>query len=254
MEWIPASRQDLQAPTRVNFDLLRFLLFRFVRAILLMFHFIEFDSLARFCVLFGLANGNIFTIKAKTQAVSITSFDINMDGASTPQPAPIEIYFHPGIAPGFSSPTNYPYTKIFQDDVTGKGKGNVTALPDLTVPVIIPAGSTYSFYITVANFTFGTNIWYNVGVAVGDVVASDQYIEIGEGYALGYPFLGYTQKRRWNGEIIEFDRSFATSFSKDMIQRSLTSRLNSVSRNQAMCTSLLRLRKAYLQPVNRPRQ
>lgn len=146
------------------------------------------------------ANGNIFTITAKTEAVSITSFDINMDGASTPQPAPVEIYFHPGVDPGFAS-VNFPYTKVFQDNVTGKGKGNVTELPDLTSPVTIPAGSTYSFYITVASLSFGTNIWYNTGVAVGDIVASDQYISIGEGYALGYPFLGYTPKRRWNGEL-----------------------------------------------------
>ncbi|KAL7440861.1 hypothetical protein ACHAXH_006843 [Discostella pseudostelligera] len=103
-----------------------------------------------------------------------------------------------GIDPGFSS-VNYPYTKIFQNNVTGEGKGNVTELPDLTTPVIIPAGSTYSFYITVASLSFGTNIWYNIGVAVGDIVASDELISIGEGYALGYPFVGYTPKRRWNG-------------------------------------------------------
>jgi len=145
-----------------------------------------------------IANGNIFTITAKEKAVSISRFDINIDGASTPQPAPIEIYFHPGIDPGFSS-VNYPYTKIFQDNVTGEGKGNVTELPDLTTPVVIPAGSTYSFYITVASLSFGTNIWYNIGVEVGDIVASDEFISIGEGYALGYPFLGYTPKRRCNG-------------------------------------------------------
>ena len=159
---------------------------------------IKFSSIS-FLVLYT-ANGNIFTITAKTEAVSITSFDINMDGASTPQPAPVEIYFHPGVDPGFAS-VNFPYTKVFQDNVTGKGKGNVTELPDLTSPVTIPAGSTYSFYITVASLSFGTNIWYNTGVAVGDIVASDQYISIGEGYALGYPFLGYTPKRRWNGEL-----------------------------------------------------
>lgn len=153
------------------------------------------------------ANGNIFTISAKSQAVSITSFDINMDGASTPQPAPVQIYVLPTTDPGFAS-NSYPYTKIFDENVTGKGKGNTTVLPDLATPVIIPAGSTYSFYITVASLSFGTNIWYNTGVAVGDIVASDQYISIGEGYALGYPFLGYTSKRRWNGESFDNILSF----------------------------------------------
>jgi hypothetical protein len=188
---IPASRRGSLAPTKVtSIAPLSFRLFRLRVWIL-----ITIVKLA--CIT---ANGNIFTITAKSQAVSITSFDINMDGATTPQPAPVEIYFLPTTDPGFAS-NSFPYTKIFMDNVTGKGKGNTTVLPDLTTPVVIPAGSTYSFYITVASFSFGTNIWYNTGVAVGDVVASDQHISIGEGYALGYPFLGYTPKRRWNGEI-----------------------------------------------------
>eukprot|EP00579_Thalassiosira_antarctica_P010430 CAMPEP_0201908862 /NCGR_PEP_ID=MMETSP0903-20130614/840_1 /ASSEMBLY_ACC=CAM_ASM_000552 /TAXON_ID=420261 /ORGANISM="Thalassiosira antarctica, Strain CCMP982" /LENGTH=368 /DNA_ID=CAMNT_0048443295 /DNA_START=177 /DNA_END=1283 /DNA_ORIENTATION=- len=147
------------------------------------------------------ANGNIFTIKAKSQPISITSFDINMSGPPSPNPAPLEVHFLPGIDPGYSDPQTYPYQMIFQGDIAGQGKGSVTSLPDFTNPVVIPAGATYSFYITVADLWLGTNLWYNIGSAVGSVVASDQYMEIGEGYALGYAFLGYSDKRRWNGNV-----------------------------------------------------
>ena len=147
-----------------------------------------------------LANGNIFTIKAKTQSIAIKSFDINMSGPPAPNPAPVEVYFAPGIDPGSYQPSSFPYQLIFQGDITGEGTGNVTSLPDFATPVVIPAGATYSFYITVANLWLGTNLWYNIGSQVGSIVASDDNLEIGEGYAVAYPFLGYSAQRRWNGK------------------------------------------------------
>lgn len=147
------------------------------------------------------ANGNIFTIKAKsTESIAINSFDINMSGPPAPNPAPLEVYFLPGIDPGSYQPSTHPYQMIYQADVSGEGKGNVTSLPDFATPVIIPPGATYSFYITIANLWLGTNLWYNVGSQVGSIVASDDYLEIGEGYAVAYPFLGYSAQRRWNGK------------------------------------------------------
>lgn len=147
-----------------------------------------------------LANGNIFTIKAKTQSIAIKSFDINMSGPPAPNPAPVEVYFAPGIDPGSYQPSSFPYQLIFQGDITGEGTGNVTSLPDFATPVVIPAGATYSFYVTVANLWLGTNLWYNIGSQVGSIVASDDNLEIGEGYAVAYPFLGYSAQRRWNGK------------------------------------------------------
>ena len=154
-----------------------------------------------------IGNGNIFVIKAKISPVTIKSFDINMDGPPY-LPETVEIYFHPGIAPGFDSPLDFPYTKIFQHNVTGAGRNNVTVLPALQTPVVIPTNSTYSFYVTVVSSTFdnattstGPCLWFNVGNAVGDVVASDQYVKIGEGYVVSYPFLDYSKRKRWNGEL-----------------------------------------------------
>ena len=140
------------------------------------------------------ANGNIFYITSKSQAISIKSFDINMEAGT----APLEIHFLPDTDPGYKS-TSYPYQLIYTGDITGQGKGSVTTLPDLASPVVIPPATTYSFYITVANLYSPTAINYNFGTQVGDIVADDDNLSIGEGYAMGYPFLGYSAPRRWNG-------------------------------------------------------
>ena len=121
-----------------------------------------------------------------------------MAGPPSPNPAPVEVWFMPGIDPGDRSAQ--PYQKIFEGDITGQGKGLVTVLPDFTSPVVIPAGSTYSFYVTVADLHLGTYIFYNLGTTVGTVYSQDQYMEIAEGYAMGYPFLGYSASRKWNGK------------------------------------------------------
>mmetsp|Transcript_7187 Transcript_7187/g.15633 ORF Transcript_7187/g.15633 Transcript_7187/m.15633 type:complete len:347 (+) Transcript_7187:77-1117(+) len=166
------------------------------------------------------ANGNIFTIKAKGgQSVSITSFDINMDGPPRPNPAPIEVHVLPGIDPGYYDPSS-PYQLIYQDDVMGQGRGNVTTLPDFSSPVVIPAGATYSFYVTVANLQLGTHLWYNFGSGVGNIYAQDDDLEIGEGWALGYPFLGYSAPRKWNGNVYYTVESTPTTGSPTVLTMS----------------------------------
>ena len=123
-----------------------------------------------------------------------------MAGPPAPNPAPLEIHVLPDQDPGYQDTLNYPYQLIFQQDIAGQGKGNVTSLPELASRVVIPPGATYSFYITIADLWLGTSVYYNIGSQVGSVVASDTYLEIGEGWALGYPFLGYSAQRRWNGK------------------------------------------------------
>ncbi len=89
---------------------------------------------------------------------------------------------------------------VFKGNITGAGFGKVTSLPTLATPVMSPAGATYSFYITVANRTLGTTLGFNRGSGVGSVAASDDHLEIGEGYGMAYPFGSYTTDIRWNGE------------------------------------------------------
>ncbi len=72
------------------------------------------------------------------------------------------------------------------------GKINVTTSPELAIPVVILAGSSYLFYITVANYTLGTYLYLfknlNLG-GVGSMMASDEYMEVLQVYALAYPLL-----------------------------------------------------------------
>jgi hypothetical protein len=86
------------------------------------------------------------------------------------------------------------------------GKNNVTALPDLANPVVIPAGASYSFYITVASATLGTVLNFQSGSGVRNVSVFDEYIEIHNGYMITYPFKSYNNNTgkgwKWNGKSL----------------------------------------------------
>ena len=116
-----------------------------------------------------------------------------------PNPAPLEIYFLPGVDPG--NRNNIPvYQKIFDGTIgPGEGRNNATILPELANPVVIPAGSSYSFYITFTNSTLGTMYLKSVS-SVGSVAASDEYVDVLDGYGMLYPFSLYSPGCRWNGE------------------------------------------------------
>ena len=122
-----------------------------------------------------------------------------MAGPPAPNPAPLEIYFLPYVDPGDRTAKPY-YQMAFKGNITGAGFGRGTSLPALAAPATIPAGATYSFYITIANRTLGTSLGFTRGSGVGSVAASDDHLEIGEGYSLAYPFGTYTADMRWNGK------------------------------------------------------
>ena len=148
-------------------------------------------------------DGNIFTIKAKIQPISIKGFDIHAAGPAgqprRPNPAPLEIYFLPGVDPGDEK--NIPvYQKIFEGTIgPGAGRNNATPLPDLANPVIVPTGSSYSFYITFTNSTLG-NMYLTRVSSVGSVAASDEYVDVLDGYGMVYRSPSYSPGWRWNGE------------------------------------------------------
>lgn len=123
-----------------------------------------------------------------------------------PNPAPLEIYFLPGVDPGKKSSTRV-YQKIFEGTIgPGAGRNNATILPELANPVVIPAGSSYSFYITFTNSTLGVMYLKSVS-SVGSVAASDEYVDVLDGYGMVFPFDAYSPGWRWNGEahIIKID-------------------------------------------------
>ena len=159
-----------------------------------------------------------------------------------PNPAPLEIYFLPGVDPGKKSSTRV-YQKIFEGTIgPGAGRGNATILPELANPVVIPAGSSYSFYITFTNSTLGTMYLKSVS-SVGSVAASDEYVDVLDGYAMLYPFSMYSPGWRWNGEVHIFKISNGI-FGLTLIVSPFCA--------QAMCTTLSRPRRLHRQRVIPP--
>jgi len=140
------------------------------------------------------ADGNIFEIAAKANPVTVERIDVHL-AAKT---GPIEIWFYPGTATPI-------YNSLYQqalyvDDVTGNGHGAITPLPDLTNPIVIPAGETYTLYVTGAD-SEAHDMYYSTGTGLGQVYASDDNLEIREGYVSGYPFRGSASPRQWNGVL-----------------------------------------------------
>lgn len=137
------------------------------------------------------ADGNLFTLEAKSNQISIRGFDINVDAGSTT----IEVYSRPGVIVTNNYDNGWFLLQTAQ--VTGQGKGNTTPLPDFVVPINIPAFSKQSFYVTSAD---EKDVWYHIGQQLGQAYATDDNLNVLEGYALGYGFVGASGPRRWNGE------------------------------------------------------
>ena len=107
----------------------------------------------------------------------------------------IEIYSRPGVIVTNNYDNGWFLLQSVQ--VTGQGKGSTTALPDFTIPVNIPAFAKQSFYVTSAD---EKDVWYGLGQQLGQAYASDDNLDVLEGYALGYGFKGASSPRRWNGK------------------------------------------------------
>jgi hypothetical protein len=137
--------------------------------------------------------GNMFDIVA-TNAITITSFDVSPMGNTT-----IEVYYKTGTWNGFANtPSAWTLVASFPVIYTG-GFVNVP----LSTLVTIPAGATYSFYVTSNNA--GVSLNYSNGTSVGNIFSSDANIAFLEGGGMEYPFTAGTdavfQPRVWNGNI-----------------------------------------------------
>ena len=137
--------------------------------------------------------GNMFDIVA-TNAVTITSFDVSPMGNTT-----IEVYYRVGTWVGFSG-NSAGWTLVTSVPITAPG--GLVNVP-LATTVDIPAGQTYSFYVTSNNTSVSLN--YSNGTAVGSVFSSDANISFLQGGGMDYPFTAGTgavyQPRVWNGAI-----------------------------------------------------
>lgn len=140
------------------------------------------------------ASGQIFEVVAKSQAISITSFDVNMD-AGTDE---VSVYSRPG---DLVASDDGLWLLISAFNVTGQGRGLKTSLPSFDFPVVVPAGLKQSFYVATNSTTI--DFWYSTGTGteLGTVLASNDDMDVYEGYAIGNAWRGYAVPRQWNGVI-----------------------------------------------------
>ncbi|MNU99983.1 hypothetical protein D3C71_901360 [compost metagenome] len=137
--------------------------------------------------------GNMFDIVA-TNSVTIISFDASPMGNTT-----IEIYYKVGTWNGFA---NSPSSWTFIGSAAVTANGGIVPVP-VPVNITIPAGQTYSFYVT--SNTTSVSLNYSNGTTVGNVYTSDANIAFLEGGGMDYPFTigsgAVYQPRIWNGNI-----------------------------------------------------
>lgn len=136
--------------------------------------------------------GNMFSITAINDVI-ISGFDAHpMDNTT------IEIYYKTGTFVGFEN-NAAAWTLAGSAAVVAQPFGTATPIP-VSMSLSIPAGQTYSFYISSTNTAISLN--YTNGSGVGNVYSSDANIQFIEGYGIEYPFSGSPfSPRVWNGII-----------------------------------------------------
>ena len=137
--------------------------------------------------------GCMFDITA-TNAVTIRCFEANLYAGTT---ADYEIYYRPGTHVGFENNAAAWTFLGGETGVTSAGNNVPTAL-NIPINILIPAGNTYSFYIT---NTFGAGTSYTDGTAVGNFLAADANLTVFEGVGKSYPFGLTFNVRNFNGTI-----------------------------------------------------
>ncbi len=137
--------------------------------------------------------GCMFDVFA-ANAVTIRCFESNLYAGTT---ADYEIYYRAGTHVGFENNAAAWTFLGGETGVTSAGTNVPTAL-NIPINITIPAGQTYSFYIT---NTFGAGTSYTDGTAVGNFLAADANITVFEGVGKSYPFGLTFNVRNFNGTI-----------------------------------------------------
>ena len=147
--------------------------------------------------------GNMFSITAINDVI-IDAFDAHPMGNTT-----IEIYYKAGGFAGFENNAGA-WTLVGSAAVVAQPMGTPTPVP-VTIGLTIPAGQTYSFYVSSTNLAVSLN--YTNGISAGSVYSSDANIQFIEGYGIEYPFSGAPfSPRVWNG-IIHYSLVSGTTYS-----------------------------------------
>lgn len=137
--------------------------------------------------------GCMFDITA-TNTITITNFDVNLYAGTT---ANYEIYYCPSTHVGNENNAGAWTLLGSATGIASAGNNIPTPLP-IVFSVTIPAGQTYSFYVT---NDFGAGTSYTDGTAVGNFLASDANMTVYEGVGKSYPFGLTFAVRNFNGTI-----------------------------------------------------
>ncbi|HUM47036.1 MAG TPA: GEVED domain-containing protein, partial [Chitinophagales bacterium] len=137
-------------------------------------------------------DGNMFDITA-INTIVITGFEGHL---GLGQISNVELYYKKGSYQGYENDATAWIFFGAQNNIAGEGIGVPTPYP-FNLNLTIPAGTTYSFYITstspVIHYTYGTNS--------GSVFASDNNLLVAEGNVISYPFGTAGEPVEWNGMI-----------------------------------------------------
>jgi hypothetical protein len=135
-------------------------------------------------------NGNMFSITA-LNTVTINSFD------GHPQTnGRFSIYYRPGTHVGFETDSGA-WTWLGSANVAAGPFGTPAPIP-IVLDVTIPAGETYSFYVTM---TGGRNVNSTNGTLVGAIFADDDNIQFRQGTGNSALFGNVVSPRIFNGVI-----------------------------------------------------
>jgi hypothetical protein len=148
-------------------------------------------------------DGNMFQVNA-INCVVIRALHVNNFSNSGTSAATFNVYKKSGpLLPGDTTDSTQ-WTMIGNAiDVTLLPRNEPSPLPeDAFTAIRMDAGTTVSLYVTRTDS--GGAVGYTTGIAVGNVAAENNDIEILEGYGNAFPFGFNLSPRVWNG-IIEYD-------------------------------------------------
>ncbi len=139
--------------------------------------------------------GNMFNVTALHE-LTITKFDVHLDSFKTTN---YRVYYQPASYYGTENNPSAWTLVGHRDSVHAKPPHRPTPLT-IPINITIPAGLTYSFYIT-STFVNKNNNYTN-GTTLGAPFQQDANLIVYEGCGIEYPFSGTPlAPRKWNGRI-----------------------------------------------------
>lgn len=124
--------------------------------------------------------------------MSIERIDVYMQDITVP----FQVWYRPGV----QDPVYHEsYQNAIDVDVTGRETSILTPLPPFETPIVLPANTNHTFYITAGRNGVDA-LYYDSGSELGKIYASDGNIDILEGYAMRYAFSSPMYPTRWNGK------------------------------------------------------